>query len=62
VSSIPQGLPSLIIPDPTLICVNILLTLAATVFLVSYVEGYSFASDMGLKTGIKLIKTRNYWL
>ncbi|MGZ7109528.1 MAG: SulP family inorganic anion transporter, partial [Methanobacterium sp.] len=40
VGSIPQGLPALIIPDPTLIDVNVLITLAITVFLVSYVEGY----------------------
>ena len=58
VGSIPQGLPALIIPDPTLIDVNILLTLAATVFLVSYVEGYIFASEYAAKNKYKVDKNQ----
>jgi high affinity sulfate transporter 1 len=58
VGSIPQGLPALIIPDPTLIDVNILLTLAATVFLVSYVEGYIFASKYAAKNKYKIDKNQ----
>ena len=52
--SIPQGLPALIIPDPTLIDVNTLLTLAATVFLVSYIEGFLFASEYAAKNKYKV--------
>lgn len=54
VGSIPQGLPALIIPDPTLIDVNTLLTLAATVFLVSYIEGFLFASEYAAKNKYKI--------
>jgi high affinity sulfate transporter 1 len=54
VGSIPQGLPALIIPDPTLIDVNTLLTLAATVFLVSYIEGFLFASEYAAKNKYKV--------
>jgi len=54
VGSIPQGLPALIIPDPSLIDVNILLTLAATVFLVSYIEGYLFACEYANKNRYKI--------
>ena len=58
VGNIPQGLPALIIPDPTLIDVNVLLTLAATVFLVSYVEGYLFASEYAAKNKYKIDKNQ----
>ncbi|HML04521.1 MAG TPA: SulP family inorganic anion transporter [Methanobacterium sp.] len=58
VGSIPQGLPALIIPNPNLIDVNILLTLAATVFLVSYVEGYIFASEYAAKNKYKVDKNK----
>jgi SulP family sulfate permease len=54
VGQIPQGLPALIIPDPSLLDVNILLTLAATVFLVSYIEGYLFASEYATKNKYKI--------
>ncbi len=54
VGAIPQGLPGLIIPDPTLIDVNILVTLAATVFLVSYIEGYLFAEEYAAKYRYKI--------
>jgi high affinity sulfate transporter 1 len=54
VGSIPQGVPALIIPDPTLIDINILLTLAATVFLVSYIEGFLFASEYAAKNKYKV--------
>jgi SulP family sulfate permease len=54
VGPIPQGLPALIIPDPTLIDVNVLLTLAATVFLVSYIEGFLFATEYASKNKYKV--------
>jgi SulP family sulfate permease len=58
VGTIPQGLPALIIPDPHLIDLNILLTLGATVFLVSYVEGYIFASEYAAKNKYKVDKNQ----
>lgn len=54
VGSIPQGLPSLIIPDPNLIDISILLTLGITVFLISYVEGYLFASEYASRNKYKI--------
>jgi len=54
VGSIPPGLPALIIPDPSLIDVNTLITLAATVFLVSYIEGFLFASEYAAKNRYKV--------
>lgn len=54
VGFIPQGLPALIIPDPSLIDVNILITLAATVFLVSYIEGFLFAEEYAAKNKYKI--------
>lgn len=54
VGSIPQGAPYVIIPDPSLIDVNILITLAATVFLVSYIEGYLFAEEYATKYRYKV--------
>jgi high affinity sulfate transporter 1 len=54
VGSIPQGLPALIIPNPSLIDVNILITLAATVFLVSYIEGFLFATEYAAKNQYKI--------
>jgi sulfate permease, SulP family len=54
VGYIPSGLPGIVIPDPTLIDVNILFTLAATVFLVSYVEGYLFAEEYAAKYKYKI--------
>jgi len=54
VGFIPQGLPTLIIPDPTLVDVNTLVTLAATVFLVSYIEGYLFAEEYAAKYRYKV--------
>jgi high affinity sulfate transporter 1 len=54
IGSIPQGLPTLIIPDPNLIDVNVLLTLAVTVFLVSYVEGILFAKEFAAKHRYKI--------
>jgi high affinity sulfate transporter 1 len=54
VGHIPQGLPTLIIPDPSLLDVNILITLSATVFLVSYIEGYLFAAEFAAKNNYKI--------
>jgi sulfate permease, SulP family len=54
VGSIPQGLPNLIIPNPNLIDSNVLLTLAITVFLVSYVEGILFATEYAAKHSYKI--------
>lgn len=54
VGSIPPGLPALLIPNPSLIDVNTLLTLAATVFLVSYIEGFLFASEYAAKNNYKV--------
>lgn len=54
VGSIPQGLPTLTIPDPTLIDMDILVTLTATVFLVSYIEGYLFAEEYAIKHRYKV--------
>lgn len=54
VGYIPPGLPSTIIPDPSIIDVNILVTLAATVFLVSYIEGYLFAEEYATKYRYKV--------
>lgn len=54
VGYIPQGVPSTIIPDPNLIDINILLTLAATVFLISYIEGYIFAEEYAAKHRYKI--------
>ncbi|MDD4378114.1 MAG: SulP family inorganic anion transporter [Eubacteriales bacterium] len=58
VGHIPQGLPSLVIPDPSLIDVNILITLAATVFLISYMEGYLFAAEYAAKNKYKIDKNQ----
>lgn len=58
VGSVPQGLPSLVIPDPVLIDVNVLVTLAVTVFLVSYIEGYLFAAEYAAKNRYKIDKTQ----
>lgn len=58
VGSIPQGLPSIVIPDPTLIDVNVLVTLSVTVFLVSYIEGYLFAAEYAAKNRYKIDKTQ----
>ncbi|PKL66891.1 MAG: SulP family inorganic anion transporter [Methanobacteriales archaeon HGW-Methanobacteriales-1] len=49
VGYIPQGLPGTFIPDPTLLDMNVLVTLAATVFLISYIEGYIFAEEYASK-------------
>jgi len=54
VGAIPQGLPALVIPDPTLIDADILVTLAATVFLVSYIEGFLFAEEYAAKYRYKV--------
>ncbi|MDP3065247.1 MAG: SulP family inorganic anion transporter [Methanobacteriaceae archaeon] len=54
VGSIPQGLPSLIIPDPNLIDVNTLITLAGAVFLLSYIEGYGVATNYAIKNNYKI--------
>jgi SulP family sulfate permease len=54
VGAIPQGLPGIVIPDPNLIDPNILVTLAATVFLVSYIEGYLFAEEYSAKYRYKI--------
>jgi SulP family sulfate permease len=54
VGYIPQGLPGLIIPDPKLVDPNILATLAATVFLISYIEGYLFAEEYAAKYRYKI--------
>ncbi|EKQ51851.1 MAG: high affinity sulfate transporter 1 [Methanobacterium sp. Maddingley MBC34] len=58
VGHIPQGLPSLVIPDPSLLDVNILITLAATVFLISYMEGYLFAAEYAAKNRYKIDKNQ----
>lgn len=58
VGQIPQGLPALVIPDPTLLDVNILITLAATVFLISYMEGYLFAAQYAAKNKYKIDKNQ----
>lgn len=58
VGSIPRGLPSLIIPDPALIDFNVLLILATTVFLVSYVEGYLFAAEYAARNRYKIDKNQ----
>lgn len=58
VGHIPQGLPSLIIPDPALLDVNILVTLAATVFLISFMEGYLFATEYAAKNRYKIDKNQ----
>jgi len=58
VGNLPQGLPALIVPDPQLIDINILLTLSVTVFLVSYVEGYIFASEYAAKNNYKVDKNQ----
>jgi MFS superfamily sulfate permease-like transporter len=58
VGPIPQGLPALVIPDPTLIDFNILITLAFTVFLISYIEGYLFASEYAAKNKYKIRKSQ----
>lgn len=54
VGYIPPGVPMSIIPDLSLIDVNILLTLAATVFLISYIEGYLFAEEYAAKYRYKV--------
>ena len=58
VGQIPQGLPSLVIPDPSLLDVNILITLAVTVFLISYMEGYLFAAEYAAKNSYKIDKNQ----
>jgi high affinity sulfate transporter 1 len=54
VGPIPPGLPALLIPNTSLIDINTLLTLAATVFLVSYIEGFLFASEYATKNKYKI--------
>jgi SulP family sulfate permease len=58
IGSIPQGLPSLIIPNPTMIDFNVLITLVVTVFLVSYIEGYLFASEYATLNKYKIDKNQ----
>jgi sulfate permease, SulP family len=58
VGHIPQGLPSLVIPDPSLLDVNVLITLAASVFLISYMEGYLFAAEYAAKNSYKIDKNQ----
>ena len=58
VGNIPQGLPSIIIPDPHLIDISVLLTLSITVFLVSHVEGYLFASEYAAINKYKIDKNQ----
>ncbi len=54
VGFIPQGLPGLVIPDPTIVDFNIILTLAFTVFLIGYIEGFLFASEYAAKNKYKI--------
>lgn len=54
VGYIPPGLPAMVIPDPNLIDPNILITLAATIFLVAYIEGYLFAEEYAAKHKYKV--------
>jgi sulfate permease, SulP family len=58
VGHIPQGLPAFVIPDPSLLDVNILITLAATIFLISYMEGYLFAAEYATKNRYKIDKNQ----
>ena len=58
VGSIPQGLPALIIPNPTMIDFNVVITLVGTVFLVSYIEGYLFASEYAALNKYKIDKNQ----
>lgn len=58
VGHIPQGLPTMVIPDPSLIDVNVLITLATTVFLISYMEGYLFAAEYAAKNKYKIDKNQ----
>jgi high affinity sulfate transporter 1 len=58
VGHIPQGIPTFIFPDPTLLDVNILITLAATVFLISYMEGYLIAAEYATKNRYKIDKNQ----
>jgi len=54
VGYIPAGLPGIIIPDTNLIDSNILVTLAITIFLVSYIEGLLFAEEYASKHRYKV--------
>lgn len=58
VGSVPRGLPSLIIPNINMIDTNVILVLAATVFLISHVEGYLFASEYAALNRYKIDKNQ----
>jgi sulfate permease, SulP family len=54
VGTIPQGLPALVIPKTSLIDVYTLITLAGTVFLLSYIESYGVATNYAIKNRYKI--------
>jgi high affinity sulfate transporter 1 len=58
VGTIPQGLPTLVFPETSLIDVNTLITLAVAVFILSYSEGYGVATNYATKNRYKIDANR----
>ena len=60
VGTIPQGLPTLVFPEPSLIDVNTLIILAVAVFILSYSEGYGVATNYAIKNRYKIDANREF--
>ena len=58
VGTIPQGLPSLVFPETSLIDFNTLIILAVAVFILSYSEGYGVATNYAIKNRYKIDANR----
>ena len=54
VGTIPQGLPTLVFPETSLIDFNTLIILAVAVFILSYSEGYGVATNYAIKNRYKI--------
>ena len=58
VGTIPQGLPTLVFPETSLIDFNTLIILAVAVFILSYSEGYGVATNYAIKNRYKIDANR----
>ena len=58
VGTIPQGIPTLVFPETSLIDINTLITLALAVFILSYSEGYGVATNYAIKNRYKIDANR----
>ena len=58
VGTIPQGIPTLVFPETSLIDFNTLIILAVAVFILSYSEGYGVATNYAIKNRYKIDANR----